>query len=126
MTILPVVIIALAWGLYWLVNFRPAKIAWASLRYGNTEHFLACENLPFFVQVEKAMDDHADVVEKLKNTAGVKSVSAKEIRCSIVPGGIEFIKGEMLLEYENRTAQSGIRKLIGDNFFGISYRGVNK
>jgi len=113
-------------AVYWLINFRPAKIVWASIRQGNIENFLPCVDLPFMVQVEKSIKAHGEAIEKVQKISGVTKVSAYEMRCSLFEGGTIFTKGYLLVEYDRRSAKSLVAKTIGRDFFGIAYRGVKK
>ena len=109
-------------GIVLAVISRPVKIAWASIIYNRREHYWSCEELPFYPQVQKALIVHADVVEKLK-AAGASGVEAEKKECTNFEGGIVFIKGDIGISYGSRGARSAIEKIIGDNFFGIPYRG---
>lgn len=122
--ILVVVIIGALLGTgYFLFNFRPAKIAFMSLVSDDHEHYLPCEELPFLAQVQKALNQHADVVNKLKEL-GAFEVSAVENKCPSL-GGFYFIKGDILIQYETHSQRLAIESLIGNNFFGIPWRGEN-
>jgi hypothetical protein len=119
-----VLIAALCGGLWFGVNSRNAKIAWASLILNNHEHYLPCEQLPFFPEVQKSLLKHQDIVNEIKQLGGY-DVSASEIKCPSVDGKLYFIKGDILIQYHSRNQRMAIEKLIGDNFFGIPYRGEN-
>ena len=116
---------AAAGGVYFIVTFRPVKIAWASLVLDNREHFFTCEQLPFYPQVQKALSVHADVVANLKG-AGAFEVKPNLIKCKNFEGGIEFMKGDIEIDYSTHQQRQAVEKLIGDNFFGIPYRGYNR
>jgi hypothetical protein len=111
-------------GVWFAAMSRPVKIAWASVVLDNREHYLDCYSLPFYPQVEKALKEHADIAEKLKQL-GAGEVLPQENKCKGWQGGIEFIKGDILIKYSSHSQRLAIEKLIGDNFFGIPYRGEN-
>ena len=119
------VLIGVLVGGSFLASSRTVKIAWASIILDNREHYLDCYSLPFYPQVEKALADHADIVEKIQ-ALGTEQVNAVQIKCKGWDGGIEFIKGDILIEYSTHNQRAAIEKLVGDNFFGIPYRGKNR
>ncbi len=112
-------------GVYFLVNYRPAKILYYSVVKDDREHFLPCEQLPFYPQVTRALARHQDMVAKLKN-AGALEVLGQETNCASSAGGMYFIKGDILIQYHSRAQRSAIQKLLGDTFFGIPYRGESR
>ena len=125
--VLGIIIVPLAviLGIYFVVISRPAKILYASLFKNNREIFMDCQDLPFFQQVQKEMGLHSDVVEKIKN-AGASKVEAIKINCLSSDKKYSFIKGNLLIVYHSRCQRSSIEKLIGDNFFGIPWRGEDQ
>lgn len=124
MVLIVVLIIGAAAGLGVAAVSRPVRIAWASWVLDNHENYLGCYDLPFFPQVEKALSRHADVAEKLKQL-GAYRVSAEKISCKGWDEGIELTKGDILIQYNTHAQRLAIEKQIGDNFFGIPYRGEN-
>jgi len=118
-----VLVIAALMGTAWLgITSRRAKIAYASFTKDDHEHFLPCEQLPFLLEVQQAIVKHSDIVSQIKQL-GASKVEAVEVRCLTLDRGSYFIKGDMLINYQTRTQRTAIEKLIGDNFFGIAYRG---
>jgi hypothetical protein len=109
-------------GGWFLATSRPVKIAWASLMFDRRENYLDCYSLPFYPQVQKALNNHSDIVQKLK-LAGGGQVTGEQIPCTGWAGGIQFIKGDIVISYQSRQQRQAVEKLIGDNFFGIAYRG---
>lgn len=126
MVLVVAIIGGLAAGGWLLVNARPVKIAWASVILNNREHFLSCEQLPFFPEVEKAFREHQDAAEKVTAIAGVVDFSPQKIKCTNFQGGIEFIKGQALLKYKSRSARGQAESLIGKDFFRMPYRGESQ
>jgi hypothetical protein len=110
-------------GIYFFVTWRPVKIVWASLIYDRRENFVDCQHLPFYPQVEKAFLAHGDIVQKVRQIPGVENFYFVKIECKIYDGGTTFLKGQGELEYKKRSAKNSAEKIIGNNFFGIPYRG---
>lgn len=118
------IIAAVLGGGYAVATSRKGKIIMASWTADNREHFLPCEDLPFYTQVKKALREHGDVAETIGKISGAE-VQAREIKCQIVPGGMEYIKGDIGIYYSSHDQREQIEKLIGDNFFGIPWTGKN-
>ena len=110
-------------GIYFFVTSGSVRIAWVSLVYDRRENFLNCEDFPFYPQVQKVFAQHPDAVNKIKAVPGVAGFFPEENRCRIYEGGMQFIKGQAVLEYQNRSARAQAEKIIGKDFFGIPYRG---
>ena len=111
--------------IYWAANFRPIKIAWASWVLDSRQHYLSCEDLPFYPQVEKVLAQHQDMVDKLKQL-GASKISGNEIRCPSFDGSYYFVKGDIEIDYHSRSERKAIENLLGGTFFGIPYRGYSK
>jgi hypothetical protein len=120
---LVLVVLAFAGAGFFITSSRNFQILYANVVKGNKEHFFDCYKLPFFVEVEKSLENHNDILEKLK-TLGTGQAFANKISCKGWERGIELTKGELVVHYENRAEKLAIEKLIGDNFFGIPWRGV--
>ena len=118
-----VIAAAVVGGIWLLVTSRPVKIAWASLINNRRENYLACEQLPFFPQVQKAFDQHQDVVNKVKAVPGIVDFKPELLKCVIFTGGTQFLKGDGVLEYKNRSARSAAEKIIGKDFYSMPYSG---
>lgn len=112
-------------GVYFGLKSKQFKIAYASFILDNREHYTDCYGLPFFPQVEKAITEHGDIIDKLK-AVGAESVTAEKLVCKGWDGGIELVKGDLLIHYNTHENREDIEKLIGDNFFGIPYRGEKR
>jgi hypothetical protein len=110
-------------GGYAVAISRPVKIAWASMASDRREHFLDCEHLPFFAQVEKVFSQHANVVAQVKVLPGVTSFEPEKVVCKIYEGGMIFIKGDAVLVYKGRATRKQAENIIGKDFFGMPYRG---
>ena len=119
-----IVIIAAVFGAGWAaVTSRKGKIVWASWSRNAREHFLPCEDLPFYPQVQKTLAEHKDAVEKIRELGG-NNVRAEELRCKIWEGGYGYIKGDIAIDYQTRSQRKAIEKLLGDKFFGIPWEGM--
>ena len=116
-------LIILAEAVFLLSQNLGVRIAWASIVYDRREHYLDCEHLPFYGQVQKAAAMHQDVISSVKGISGVSGFQAESISCKIYDGGTEFIKGDFVLTYKTRAARQQAEKLIGPNFFSMPYRG---
>jgi hypothetical protein len=123
LTFIIFLLVATLGALVFIKNPRPYKIAWASIVLNNKEHFMLCDNLPFYPQVETSLVLHRDVVDKLKKIEGVVDVKPVLNKCYTVDGKGYYNKGDILIDYKSRQARQDVAKLIGDNFFGIPYRG---
>ena len=106
-----------------MATSRPAKIAWASLIHNRRENYIDCQHLPFFPQVQKAFAKNSDVVNKVKAVPGIVDFKPELDKCYIYTGGIQFLKGQAVLEYNNRAARSNAESIIGKDFFGMPYYG---
>jgi hypothetical protein len=118
-----VLVAAAAAGVWLLVISRPVKIAWASVIHNRRENYLTCQEFPFFPQVQKAFAKHDDVVTKIKAIPGVMDFKPELDKCYNFTGGMEFYKGQAVLEYNSRAARDSAEKLIGKDFFSIPYIG---
>src|ERR1700690_3475844 len=110
-------------GIYLTANLRPVKIAWASMVHNRIEHELSCYDLTFYPHVQKVFADHADIAAKVKNLPGVTDFAPENIHCENYEGNGYFVKGDLVLTYQNRAARQAAEKILGKNFFGIAYRG---
>ncbi len=119
-----IVVVAILAGIYFGVTSRRAKIILASVISDNHEHYLDCYELPFYPQAQKAILAHQDAVEKLKKL-GAFEVSVEEIKCKGWDGGMEFVKGDIKIQYNTHSQRVAIEKFLGKTFFGIPYKGEN-
>ncbi|MDE2312171.1 MAG: hypothetical protein KGJ93_03770 [Patescibacteria group bacterium] len=117
------VLFILANAIYCLSYWPAAKIVWASVIHNRREHLVDCEHLPFFPQVQKAFSVHQDLTAKVLAINGVAGFEPEQLTCKIYDQGLEFIKGDVLLTYRSRAARAAAERLLGQNFFGIPYRG---
>lgn len=110
-------------GIYFVMNLPAIKIAAASWMNDSRENYIDCEHLAFYPLVEKTFAQHQDLADKVKAIPGVTNFLPEQIKCKLYEGGMEFVKGQTVLEYKNRAARTQAEKLIGKDFFGIPYRG---
>lgn len=91
-----------------------------NLIYNNYHHYLSCSDIPELTEVEKTIEQHKDVVEKIK---------------SIDPENVEFIidswtcpgKASIIIYYASRDQRSQIDKILPDkNFFGVPISLINR
>ena len=124
-TALVLVTAGLALGIYTALASRRAKIAYASWLADSHQSYWTCQQLPFYPEVQKAMATHADVIAKIKQLGG-HGIQAVQIKCPDSIGSMYFIKGDMEIDYASHAQRAAIEKLIGDNFFGIPWRGYER
>ncbi len=75
-----------------------------------------CEELPTVEYVEKVVSEHNDTWMQIAKIS-VGWVSIDRTRC---PG-----KADIVIYYAGETDRKKIKKLIGDDFFGVPYRLYN-
>ncbi len=109
-------------GIYFLAMAPKTRIIWAGIVYDRREHYLSCTDLPFYPEVKKSMQQHQDMVNKVKSL-GALSLSPVEINCPSSVGTFIFLKGDILITYKNRSQRKAIESTVGNTFFGIPYRG---
>ncbi|MDR3643363.1 MAG: hypothetical protein P4L74_07115 [Candidatus Doudnabacteria bacterium] len=113
----------IAGGAYFFVTWRAVRAAWANIALDRKENYLSCYDLPFALQVSQNIAKHQDVIDKVKSIAGVNDFYAEQVKCYTSTPGTYFIKGDMVLSYQNRQARKQAESLIGKDFFGIPFRG---
>ena len=82
----------------------------------NRNHYLSCKVLPGRVEVERILEQHADVVHQIQEVApGFVGVEIDPLTCQG--------KADLLIWYGTHRQRLAIEKIIdGDTFFGIPYR----
>lgn len=94
---------------------------YVSLILDSKEHFLSCEELPSADKVKQIMDEHQDILQKIKQ---------------VKPGSIFVNRGDyekcvdksdIVISYPSHQNRLEIEKIInGKTFFGIPYRLQNQ
>ena len=86
----------------------------------NRNHYLSCEELPTKLEVEGALEQHKDIVQKIEQIApGFIGVEIDSLSCEG--------KADLLIWYGTHQQRLTIEKIIdGDTFFGIPYRLQNR
>ena len=88
--------------------------------YNNYHHYLSCSDLPALDEVEKAVAEHSETVEKIER---------------INPDDVEFIidsatcpgKASITIYYASKDQRSQIDKILPDKtFFGIPLTLINR
>lgn len=110
-------------AVFYIRNPRPYKIAWASIVKDNIEHYLPCEDLPFYEQAQKALAQHQDVAERVRQIGGVTDFQPELVKCYTADKSNYFLKGDIVVDYKNHGARKAVVGTVGDNFFGIPLRG---
>ena len=115
----------------------------------NKNHYLSCDQLPTIEEVNKTVQAHKDVLEKIikevgsryrdgeikviwefsdnSGTAmeGDKNGSYFNVSWGEAPNCQNTGKGDILFLYDSHSDRKIIEKTLGENFFGIPYRGEN-
>jgi len=117
-------LLAVILGLWVLVTAAPVKAEWDSVVLDERNQYMPCEQLPFYRQGMTAISNHQDMLDKVR-AAGASSVTLVEVKC-MTDSNFFFIKGDLIIDYKNRQARSAIEKLLGNDFFGIPYIGLQK
>jgi len=86
----------------------------------NRNHYLSCQELPTKLEVEKALEQHKDVVRNIEQIApGFVGVEIGSLSCEG--------KADLLIWYGTHRQRLTIEKIVdGDTFFGIPYRLQNR
>lgn len=90
----------------------------ASAVYDNRVNFLSCEELPALSEVQRALEQHPEVVQAIKN------IDPENIEITIDSSCPE--KGSLVIYYPSHNDRIQIEELLGDSFFGIPYQGINR
>ena len=82
----------------------------------NYDHFLSCEKLPTFVEVNRIVDEHEDVLEAIKDVnPGFIFVEVDDSTC---PG-----RADIVISYGSHKDRLAIEKILGGHtFFGVPCR----
>jgi hypothetical protein len=86
----------------------------------NRNHYLTCRDLPGKVEVERILEQHADILEQIQQVApGFVGVEIDSWTCEG--------KADLLIWYGSHQQRLAIEEIIaGDTFFGIPYRLQNR
>lgn len=107
-------------GLVAEAQFKVLRRAYDNYVLDNRNHYLACEELPTRVEVERIVEQHQGVIQQIEQVApGFVGI---EIDSSTCEG-----KADLLIWYGSHQQRIAIEKVInGDTFFGIPYRLQNR
>jgi hypothetical protein len=107
-------------GLVGEAQFKILRRAYDNYVLDNQNHYLACEDLPTSVEVERIVEQHQDVIQQIERVApGFVGV---EIDASTCEG-----RADLLIWYGSHQQRTEIEKIIdADTFFGIPYRLQNR
>ena len=113
--------LALCMGV-WILEAQTKVLqrAYDEIVLDNRNHYLSCEQLPSEAEVRQVMEEHPDVIKKIKQiNPGFVDI---EIDNSTCPG-----KADILFWYGTHKDRLLIEDLIaGENFYGIPYRLQNR
>ena len=90
----------------------------ASTIYDNRAIFISCDELPDLSDVKSVMAQHNQVIQEIKNIDPENIVITIDNSC---PG-----KGSLVIYYPSHNDRTQIEKLLGDSFFGIPWKGINR
>jgi hypothetical protein len=101
-----------------VANRRLVAGLYDNLVLGNKVHFLSCDDLPLWSEVERVVAEHADTIQQIEQVnPGFVWVEVAE-SC---PG-----KADMVIWFGTQGDRLDIEEIIGgDRFFGIPYRMYN-
>lgn len=116
-----ILIAGIGFGGYYFVTSKPVKSFWADWVLNKHEHYLDCYDLPFNVEVEKAVAKHQKEIKEIVDLGAV-NVKPISIKCKVWEQGIEFVKGDLLINFHTRSQKNAIEKYLGKTFFGVPYR----
>ena len=86
----------------------------------NRNHYLSCQDLPAKIEVERIVEQHRDVIQRIQQVApGFVGVEIDSLTCEG--------KADLLIWYGTHQQRVAIEQIIaGDTFFGIPYRLQNR
>lgn len=98
------------------VKTNALRHAYNELVLDNKDHFLSCDELPPVAEVERVVQEHQDVIEKIEQVnPGQIFVDVDTTTC---PG-----KADLVISYPTHQNRLEIERIIGgDRFFGVPYR----
>ena len=101
-------------------QFKVIRGAYNHFILDNRGHYLACQDLPAKIEVERIVERHGDVVQQIQKVApGFVGVEIDSTACQG--------KADLLIWYGTHQQRVAIEKIIGaDTFFGIPYRLQNR
>jgi len=102
------------------VRFKILQRSYDNYVLDDRNHYLSCDALPTKIEVERAVEQHRDVIQAIEQVApGFVGV---EIDTSDCDG-----KADLLISYGTHQQRIAIERIIdGDTFFGIPYRLQNR
>ena len=107
-------------GIILETQFQVLRRAYDRFVLDNRNHYLSCRDLPEKSRVEKVVEQHQDVLQKIQQVAP-GSVGV-EIDSSTCEG-----KADLLIWYGTHAQRIAIEKILSaDTFFGIPYRLQNR
>lgn len=101
-------------------QFKGIQRAYDELVLDNRNHYLSCQELPTKLEVERTLEQHKDIVQKIEQIApGFVGVEMGSLSCRG--------KADLLIWYGTHQQRIAIEKIVdGDTFFGIPYRLQNR
>jgi hypothetical protein len=101
-------------------QFKVLRRAYDNYVLDNRNHYLPCKDWPTKIEVERTVEQHQDVIQRIEQVApGFVGV---EIDSSTCEG-----KADLLIWYGSHQQRIEIEKIIsGDTFFEVPYRLQNR
>jgi hypothetical protein len=102
------------------LRFRIVQRAYDHFVLDNRNHYLSCQDLPAKSEVERMIEQHQDVIQRIQQVApGFVGVEIDSLTCEG--------NADLLIWYGTHEQRIAIEEIIGDDtFFGIPYRLQNR
>jgi hypothetical protein len=102
------------------MQFKILRRGYDDFIMDNRNHYLSCEELPAKTEVERAVEQHRDVIQQIEQVA--PEFVGVEIDSLTCEG-----KADLLIWYGTHQQRVAIEQIIaGRTFFGIPYRLQNR
>lgn len=107
-------------GLVILLQSHVIQRTVSDVVYDNYDHFLPCERLPLFAEVENILVVHEDMVDQVKGISSQIDIQIDPHTC----GGVEH--ADLVIFYATHAQREQIEEMLGGKtFFGIPARWIN-
>lgn len=102
------------------VRLKVIQRAYDHFILDNRNHYLACQDLPSRIEVERIVEQHHAVIQQIGHVApGFVGVEIDFLTCAG--------KADLLIWYGTHEQRVAIEEIIGDDtFFGVPYRLQNR
>src|SRR5215216_3745422 len=102
------------------VRLKVIQRAYDHFILDNQNHYLACQDLPSRIEVERIVEQHYAVIQQIEQVApGFVGVEIDSLTCEG--------KADLLIWYGTHAQRVAIEEIIDDDrFFGVPYRLQNR